>query len=188
VAGPKGTSVDTSAVEAEVIRIQVMSKYELTVLWRRTFQSHPPPGFTKGLIGRYLAYQVQEKAFGGLDRKTKNFLDALARGREADAPRPRRLKTGTLIIREYQGKRHEVTVATDGFIWREKTYPSLSMIAREITGTSWNGPRFFGVRMPERGNGGPDVAPNENPLAAAEAKSQFKVRHRRSWISLEGRL
>jgi hypothetical protein len=180
--------VDTSAVEAEVVRIQAMSKYELIVLWRRTFQTHPPLGFTKGLIGRYLAYHVQEKAFGGLDRKTKNFLDAIARGRQADAPRPRRLKAGTLIIREYQGERHEVTVASDGFVWREKTYPSLSMIAREITGTSWNGPRFFGVRTAERGNAGPVVAPNENPADAAKAKPQPKVRHRRSRISLEGRL
>src|SRR5690242_15188252 len=110
-----------------------MSKYDLIVLWRRTFQTHPPLGFTKGLIGRYLAYHVQEKAFGGLDRKTERFLNALARSHKADIPRPRRFKAGTLIIREYGGERHEVTVANDGFIWREKTYPSLSMIAREIT-------------------------------------------------------
>ena len=84
MARPNDTSVDTSAVEAEVARIQGMSKYDLIVLWRRTFQTHPPLGFTKGLIGRYLAYHVQEKAFGGLDRKTENFLNALAR-----ATRPR---------------------------------------------------------------------------------------------------
>ena len=111
MARPKSASMDTSAVEAEVARIQSMSKYELIVLWRQTFQTHPPRGFTKGLIGRYLAYHVQEKAFGGLDRETKNFLDALARGREPDTPRPRRLKAGTVIVREYQGERHEVTVA-----------------------------------------------------------------------------
>jgi Protein of unknown function (DUF2924) len=121
VARPNKTSVDTSAVEAEVVRIQRMSKYELKALWRQIFKTHPPLGFTKGLIARYLAYHVQEKAFGGLDRETKNFLDALARGREPDTPRPRRLKAGTVIIREYQGERHEVTVAPDGFIWREKS-------------------------------------------------------------------
>ena len=80
------TTVDISAVRAEVARIQGMSKYELTVLWRQTLQTHPPQGFTKGLIARYLAFHVQEKAFGGLDRETKNFLNALARGREPDTP------------------------------------------------------------------------------------------------------
>ena len=181
MARPKSTSVDPSAVEAEVVRIQSLSKYDLIVLWRRTFQTHPPGGFTKGLIGRYLAYHVQEKAFGGLDRETKNFLDALARGREPQTPRPRRLKAGTVIVREYRGERHEVTVATGGFIWREKTYPSLSMIAREITGTSWNGPRFFGVRMRGGGNG-------NTSTAASQSAARPKVRHRRSRISLEGRL
>ena len=92
MARPNNTSVDTSAVEAEVTRIQSMSKYELSALWRQTFQKHPPLGFTKGLIARYLAYHVQEKAFGGLDRETKNFLDALARGRDPDTPARAALK------------------------------------------------------------------------------------------------
>jgi Protein of unknown function (DUF2924) len=188
MARSNNTSVDTSAVEAEVARIQSMSKYELIVLWRRTFETHPPLGFTKGLIGRYLANHVQEKAFGSLDRETKNFLDALARGREPKAPRRRRLKPGTVIIREYQGERHEVTVAADGFIWRGNTYASLSMIAREITGTSWNGPRFFGVRMNGRSKGEADIAPPDSTAAASKPKAQPKVRHRRSRISLEGRL
>jgi hypothetical protein len=188
MARPNNTSVDTSAVEAEVARIQSMSKYALVGLWRQMFHTHPPGGFTKGLIARYLAYHVQEKAFGSLDRETKNFLDALARGREPNALRPRRLKPGTVILREYQGERHEVTVAADGFIWREKTYPSLSMIAREITGTSWNGPRFFGVRMNGRSRGEADIAPTDSTAAVCKPKAQPKVRHRRSRISLEGHL
>ena len=182
------TSVDTSAIAAAVARIQCMSKYELIVLWRRTFQTHPPQGFSKGLIGRYLAYHVQEKAFGGLDRDTKNFLDALARGRDPDTPRPRRLKAGTVLVREYQGDRHEVMVAGDGFIWREKTYPSLSMIARKITGTSWNGPRFFGVRMGSRGKGESEIGLSDSASVGHKAKVHPQVRHRRSRISLEKRL
>ena len=183
MARPNGTSVDTSAVEAEVARIQGMSKYDLIVLWRRTFQTHPPLGFTKGLIGRYLAYHVQEKAFGGLDRKTKSFLNALARSHKAEVPRPRRFKAGTLIIREYGGERHEVTVANDGFIWREKTYLSLSMIAREITGTSWNGPRFFGVRM----DLGSDPKTELEPSDTSAANSRSKVRPKLSRMRLQGR-
>jgi hypothetical protein len=88
VARLNDTTVDILAVRAEVARIQGMSKYELTVLWRQTLQTHPPQGFTKGLIARYLAFHVQEKAFGGLDRETKNFLNALARGARARYPPP----------------------------------------------------------------------------------------------------
>jgi hypothetical protein len=76
-----------------------------------------------------------------------------------------------------------VTVAQDGFIWREKTYASLSMIAREITGTNWNGPRFFGVRMPGRSEHECAMEP-----AARIPDIKPKVRHRRSRISLEERL
>jgi hypothetical protein len=59
----------------------------------------------------------------------------------------RRLKLGTVLVREYRGDRHTVTVVPDGFVWRDTTYGSLSMIARAITGTAWNGPRFFGLRV-----------------------------------------
>ena len=58
----------------------------------------------------------------------------------------RRLKAGTVLVREYQGERHTVTVVPEGFVWRETTYRSLSTIARAITGTVWGGPRFFGLR------------------------------------------
>jgi hypothetical protein len=60
----------------------------------------------------------------------------------------RRLKPGTVLVREYEGTRHTITVTADGFVWQEKTYSSLSTIAQQITGTNWNGPRFFGLRVP----------------------------------------
>src|SRR4051794_1944997 len=75
------------------------------------------------------------------------FLERLARG-ERPSELNRRLKAGTVLIREYQGERHTVTVVPDGFLWREATYSSLSTIAKAITGTAWNGPRFFGLRVP----------------------------------------
>ena len=73
------------------------------------------------------------------------LLDGLARGDKGAADRPRRLKPGTVLVREYQGERHTVTVVPDGFLWRDSTYKSLTTIARAITGTAWSGPRFFGV-------------------------------------------
>jgi hypothetical protein len=80
----------------------------------------------------------------------------------------RRLKPGTVLVREYQGERHTVTVVPDGYVWRETTYPSLSTVARAITGTAWNGRRFFGLRA---GRNPPDDIEREDaecPVGKAE--------------------
>ena len=66
---------------------------------------------------------------------------AILQNRKAEADRPRRLKPGTVLLREYQGERHTVTVVPNGYLWRETTYASLSTIARAITGTAWSEPR-----------------------------------------------
>src|SRR5919201_1546930 len=83
-----------------------------------------------------IACRLQERAFGGLYRERLRFLDGLAR--HGGSPR-RRLKPGTVLVRDYQGQRHTVTVVTDGFEWQGATYLSLSAIARAITGTAWSG-------------------------------------------------
>jgi hypothetical protein len=134
------------ALEAEIARIRVLGLHELRTLWRSTFRSPPPPAFTKDLVARFMCWHIQEQALGGLDRDTGRLLDGLARGGKPTADRSRRLKPGTVLVREYQGERHTVTVVSDGYLWREATYASLSTIARAITGTAWSGPRFFGVR------------------------------------------
>jgi hypothetical protein len=84
---------------------------------------------------------------GRLDPKTAKHLVSFTRGARPPADRPRRLKPGTVLVREYQGERHTVTVVANGFVWREAPYASLSTIARTITGTNGNGPRFFGLRI-----------------------------------------
>ena len=90
-----------------------------------------------------ITHRIQERRLGKLSRETRLRLDSLARGGGEPV---RHLKVGTVMVREHQGTVHEVTVAPGGFAWNEKTYPSLSAIALAITGTSWNGPRFFGLR------------------------------------------
>ena len=100
-----------------------------------------------------IAWRIQEQAYGGLDRAMLKLLESYARGRNATAEGTRRLKAGAVLMREYQGERHTVTVASDGFVWREQTYQSLSGIARAITGISWNGSRFFGLRESDKPNG-----------------------------------
>jgi hypothetical protein len=134
---------DRDAIDAEIGRIRSLGIDELRARWRATFRSSPPPAFTKDLVARFLCWHIQEQAFGGLDPDIAKFLDGLARG---DKPRvDRRLKPGTVLVREYQGERHTVTVVSGGYLWRDTTYTSLSTVARAITGTAWNGHRFFGL-------------------------------------------
>jgi hypothetical protein len=138
-------SFEREAIEAEIDRVRSLGVDALRTLWCTTFRASPPSAFSKDLIARFLCWHIQERTFGGLDPKTAKHLSGLARG-DRPPDRPRRLKPGTVLLREYQGERHTVTVVADGYVWREATYASLSIIARAITGTAWNGPRFFGLR------------------------------------------
>jgi hypothetical protein len=137
-------SSDREAIEAEIDRIRSLGLDELRTLWRTTFRSSPPPAFSKDLTARFICWHIQEQALGGLDPPIEKILDSLSRGDKATTDR--RLKPGTVLVREYAGERHTVTVVPGGYIWRETTHPSLSTIARAVTGTAWNGPRFFGLR------------------------------------------
>jgi hypothetical protein len=126
-------SFDREAIEAEIDRVRSFGLDGLRALWCTTFRSSPPPAFTKDLIARFLCRHIQEQALGGPDPAVAKVLGAIARGNKPKADRPRRLKTGTVLLREYQGERHTVTVVANGFVWREATYASLSTIARAIT-------------------------------------------------------
>ena len=154
---------DREAIEAEIAHVRSLGLDELHTLWRLTFRSAPPPAFTKDLMARFLCWDIQEQAFGGLDPETAKHLDGLAQGNKPGMDRPRRLKPGTVLLREYQGKRHTVTVVPNGYVWRETTYASLSTIARAITGTNWNGPRFFGLRSGAESTALPEAA-NVSPV------------------------
>jgi hypothetical protein len=93
-------------------------------------------------MARSICWLIQEQALGELDPDVAKLLDGFVRGNKPN----RRLKPGTLLVREYAGERHTVTVIPGGYVWRETAYASLSTVARIITGTAWNGPRFFGLR------------------------------------------
>jgi hypothetical protein len=97
-------------------------------------------------MARFICWHIQEQAHGGVDANTVKLLDGLARGDRPGADRPRRLRSGTVIVREYRGERHTVIVVPGGYVWHDATYASLAAIACNITGTAWNGPRFFGLR------------------------------------------
>src|SRR5256886_15441591 len=113
---------DPAAIEAEIAHLRSLAVDALRRRWRVVFGQTPPAALSKDLLGRMIAWRVQEQAFGGLDRESLRFLDGLARH---GSPPRRQLKPGTVLVRDYQGQRHTVTVAPDGFDWQGTTYPSL---------------------------------------------------------------
>lgn len=133
-----------SRLSAEITRLAGLPLRELRDAWCAEFRKEPPEGLWRDLLLRTLAWRLQEKAFGGHDKATLKLLEDYGQKKAGDQ-RCQRLKPGTTLIREFGGTRHTVTIVPEGFTWQEKTYPSLSAIAKIITGTNWNGPRFFGL-------------------------------------------
>jgi hypothetical protein len=138
-----------TVIEAELERLRSMPVVELRALWRAKFKSDPPKAFGPDLLRRSIAYKIQEDAYGGLDRATTRLLKTLMAQFAKSNGRivlPRRIKPGAILVRQWKGHSHRVTVLEDGFAYQGKPYESLSEIARLITGTRWNGPKFFGLR------------------------------------------
>jgi hypothetical protein len=142
-------AADRDALETALIAIEEADLAGLRSIWRARNKSEPTKSLSRDLLARVLAHQIQEDALSGLEPRIVKLLDRLAADKESAE---KQIKPGSLIVREYQGVVHEVIVAPGGFFWREALYPSLSAIAKEITGTKWNGPRFFGLRMNKGGN------------------------------------
>lgn len=143
------TETTLSHVEADIAALPSTRIVELRKRWQLIFKSDPPDAFGPDLLRRSIAQKLQEDAYGGLDRATARFLSQLiAQGAKNNGKIvvPRRIKPGAVLVREWKGKSHRVTVLAEGFSFEDKPYESLSEIARTITGTRWNGPRFFGLR------------------------------------------
>jgi len=150
------------SIEQLLTELSTLNLQDLRARWRKLLRTQPPP-LCRSLLLRLLAYRLQARAFGDLDRETVRYLNRIARERtmrkaeqgrrNVKAPPPippvptnSKLKPGTLLAREFNGTMHRVTVTQEGFAWQGGTYSSLSEIARRIAGTRWNGPRFFGLR------------------------------------------
>ena len=137
-------------VEAELERLPATPIVELRKRYRELFKAEPPKAFGPGLLRRSIAHRIQEKAYGGLPRAIQRLLDQLvkAAGAKPDArlELPRRIKPGSELVRTWNRRTYRVTVLERGFAYEGKTFASLSEIATLITGTKWNGPRFFGLR------------------------------------------
>jgi len=110
----------------------------------------------KDFLELRIGYRIQELTYGGLTRETRRVLDLLADEIEGKITRksmvadPRNPVVGTRLVREWDGAEHTVTVLRDGYDWQGRKFRSLSAVAKAITGTNWNGFRFFGMREKKR--------------------------------------
>ena len=126
-------------IEQEVAHLEGLGLADLRKLWRERFG--PPPALRSvDLLRRLLAWHIQADFHGGLDSPLRRRL-----GQKGNSA-PASLHAGTRIVKEWQGRRYEVLVDHQGPLFEGRRYRSLSEIARTITGTRWNGPRFFGLR------------------------------------------
>ena len=131
----------TLPIEVEVRDLDRLDLAGLRALWARRFGKAPKLR-SVDLLRLMLAWRLQAKAVGGLDVATRRLLD----GRGPIEPEGRRLGQGAIVRRTWQGRTIEVIIETDGFRHEGTLYPSLSAVAFAVTGTRWNGPRFFGLR------------------------------------------
>lgn len=140
---------------ARLAALKDMNVKQLQAEWQVLYGA-PAPNNSRGFLRGRLAYRIQELTYGGPDRETSRMLDLLADEVEGTLTRkkqisdPRNPVVGTRLLREWNGIEHSVTVLKDGFDWQGRKYKSLSAIARSITGTRWNGYRFFGLRERKR--------------------------------------
>jgi hypothetical protein len=143
------TGVDP-AIQAELDQLAELPIAGLRLRYRELFRSDPPKAFGPDLLRRSVAHRIQEKAYGGLSRPVQRLLDQMIKAYAAKAGGkivlPRRIKPGSVLVRQWKGRSYRVMVLADGFAYDGKTFGNLSEIAVLITGTRWNGPRFFGLR------------------------------------------
>ena len=153
--------LDERTILARITALSDLDKDGLCQEWRALFDSEPP-GYGPSMMRKRLTYRIQELAYGGLPKATVERLQVIyeksKRGTGCAKLATDLPSSGTVLVREHQGVRHEVRIAQRGFEYAGKTWKSLSQIAREITGVNWNGPKFFGLRT-QRGKQGKETTP-----------------------------
>jgi len=135
--------VSHSKLETLLTEVVSLAYPDLKARYQEIFRRPPPPRLSHDLLRRTIAYQIQAQWLGGLPAKTEKLLQVATSPRAQNAHR--KLEPGSQLVREWQGEMHVVEIIDGGFRWREDRFTSLSAVAREITGTRWSGPRFFGL-------------------------------------------
>lgn len=137
----------TADIQQALSMLSDMTYVTLKEKWRGVYASPPPRGLSRRLLIYGIAYQIQVKAFGGLKPLVKQALRDTAGQKARKEKASRILPPGTRLMREWRGTVHVVDVTADGLIWNGRCFRSLSAIANHITGTQWNGYRFFGLKV-----------------------------------------
>lgn len=169
-------AIDGDVVKAEIDGLSALAIGELRARWFDVVGRPAPLAFRRAFLARALAHEIQVKAYGGLSaatmRRLRELVIAAREDRFDEALGASSVKPGTLLIRVWQGTTHRVMAAKDGFIWNGDRYGSLSTIAKAITGVSWNGWTFFGLKRPARRNknarrNNETAAPMQSPAESA---------------------
>ena len=181
---PSRLRTDPDLLADEIAALPSLDLYALRVRWRKLLRKPAPEHLGRAILIRVIAYRMQARVHGDLDPESVRALERIARDhdrrRKAGLHRPKVVpevapvaderghKPGTMFIREHGGEMHRVTVTRDGFEWQGEIWRSLSEIARQITGTTWSGPKFFGLREPVREKREPPrhAAPNPSAVPA----------------------
>jgi hypothetical protein len=147
-----------TSISDEIAHLRGLDLKGLRSRWQSVFRRLPPDHLPRHLIFSIVAYRIQTDHLGDLDHETKQVLDRTDAKEKGTTMSTRlvsfdqkraELTPGTVLVREWDRHSHRVMVVADGFAWNGQTYDSLSKVAFAITGTKWNGPRFFGMRDKE---------------------------------------
>jgi hypothetical protein len=151
----RGRASNKTSIEGEIAHLRGLDLKGLRSRWQSVFQRLPPDHLPRHLLFAIITYRVQADRLGDLDHETKQVLDrtdAKDKGMTMSTrlisfdQKRTELTPGTVLVREWDRRSQRVMVMADGFAWNGQTYDSLSKVAFAITGTKWNGPRFFGLR------------------------------------------
>ena len=146
----QGHSVIEERLRREIAGLVDLTIDELKERWRLIYHCAPPGRSSRKLLVSAIAYRMQEQVLGGLKPSVRIMLERVSANSIASRVPPLRpvskASTGTVLIRDWRGQSHRVTVLEHGVLYRKQNYRSLSQVARIITGTRWSGPRFFGLR------------------------------------------
>ena len=153
-----GRTTAKTSIEDEIAHLRGLDLKGLRSRWLSEFQRPPDEHLQRHLLFAIIAYRIQATRLGDLDHATMQVLDQTD-PKESGAAMSARLVSfdqkrseltpGTVLVREWDRRSQRVMVMADGFAWNGETYDSLSKVAFAITGTKWNGPRFFGLREKE---------------------------------------
>jgi hypothetical protein len=150
-----GRVTTKTSIEDEIVHLRGLDLKGLRARWQSVLQRPAPDHLPRHLLFAIIAYRIQADRAGDLDHETRQLLDRTGAKESGTAMSARlinfdqkrtELMPGTVLVREWDRQSQRVMVMSDGFAWNGQTYDSLSKVAFAITGTNWNGPRFFGLR------------------------------------------